>query len=322
MGLRMLATLGLAALFAGVSQMAWTVGRSDDHPIDLGPGVADRVFRDCADCPEMVVIPAGRFVMGTTEAQKERLEAENRWNGGFADELPAREIAVPEFALARTEVTLSQFRDFIDATGYRPSGVCWGFEDGEPGVHERLNWRAPGFAQGADHPVVCVTWWDAQAYARWLSLKTGEAYRLPSEAEWEYAARADAQTQYFWGDDPDAGCAFANGADETAQRTYSRTTFMACDDGAFHTAPVASYQPNAFGLSDMAGNVFEWVEDCYGDYEKTHTGSAAVVTGDCSSRVIRGGSRFSVQNLRSAHRSGTSPVVRSSGSGFRLARTL
>jgi sulfatase modifying factor 1 len=327
MGLRVLATLGVAASVAGLGQAAWGIAR---EPSAADAAAPSGVFRDCADCPEMILIPAGTFTMGTTEAQNRRRRRQQQLQAAgllseelFAAELPAREIAVPAFAMARSEVTIAQFQAFIDATGYRPSGVCWGLQDGEFSFRERINWRHAGYDQGPDHPVVCVTWWDAQAYARWLSLKTGETYRLPTEAEWEYAARAGTQTQYFWGDDADAGCAFMNGADETAQRTFAMAAVLNCDDGAPYTSPVASYQPNAFGLSDMTGNVFEWVQDCYGAYDPERTDSVAVVTGDCTSRVIRGGSwDVPPDALRSAVRAWITPTERIHNVGFRVARTV
>lgn len=321
MGLRVLATLGVATSVAGLGQAAWAIAREPGAAAASAPA---GVFRDCPDCPEMVAIPAGAFTMGTTEAQKAQLQAAELWNEElFADELPARDVAVPAFALARTEVTTAQFQAFIDATGYRPSGVCWGLQEGEFGFRERINWHQPGYEQGSDHPVVCVTWWDAQAYARWLSLRTGETYRLPTEAEWEYAARAGTQTHYFWGDDANAGCPFMNGADQTFGRTFPSYSVFTCDDGALYTSPVASYQPNAFGLSDMTGNVFEWVQDCYGAYDPERTDSVAVVTGDCSTRVVRGGSWDGRPGiLRSAYRVRNYPAIRLDDIGFRLARTV
>lgn len=321
MGLRVLATLGVAASLAGLGQAVWAIAREPGAAAALAPA---GVFRDCLDCPEMVAIPAGAFTMGTTEAQKAQLQAADFWDEErFADELPARDVTVPAFALARTEVTIAQFQAFIDATGYRPSGVCWALREGEFGFLERSNWRHPGYEQRPDHPVVCVTWWDAQAYARWLNLRTGETYRLPTEAEWEYAARAGTQTHYFWGDDPNSGCPFMNGADQTAGRKFPNASVVGCDDGALYTAPVASYRPNPFGLSDMTGNVFEWVQDCYGAYDPARADSAAVATGDCSFRVVRGGSwYYRPENLRSAYRNGIIPTLRDSLIGFRLARTV
>jgi len=321
MGLRVLATLGVAASVAGLGQAAWAIAREPGAAAASAPA---GVFRDCPDCPEMVAIPAGAFTMGTTEAQKAQQQAAELWNEElFADELPARDVTVPTFALARTEVTIAQFQAFIDATGYRPSGVCWALQEGEFGFREQINWRHPGYEQRPDHPVVCVTWWDAQAYARWLSLRTGETYGLPTEAEWEYAARAGTQTHYFWGDDPNAGCPFMNGADLTAGRTFPNVSVVGCDDGAHYTAPVASHRPNPFGLSDMTGNVFEWVQDCYSAYDPARADSAAVATGDCSLRVVRGGAWYdSPLNLRSADRDWFYPTLRGSSLGFRLARDL
>lgn len=316
MGLRILATLGAAAAVAGLSQAAWRMEPNTSSQIRL-PGP---VFSDCANCPEMVVIVAGSFKMGTTAAQVEALKAAEFWDFGlasFADELPAHLVKVSAFSLARTEVTVQQFHAFTDATGYRPSGVCWGLQKGEFGFRARINWRYPGYDQGPDHPVVCLTWWDALAYVRWLSLKTGEAYRLPSEAEWEYAARGGTRTHYYWGNDPEDACIHMNGADVSARRKFTNAITLNCNDGALYTAPVASYQPNPFGISDMTGTVFEWTQDCYGPYD------IDARYFDCSTRVIRGGSwNYLPQDVRSASRDGVDPSTRSYDIGFRLARTL
>ena len=171
---------------------------------------------------------------------------------------------------------------------------------------------------------MCVNWEDAQAYARWLSAETGKTYRLPSEAEWEYAARAGTTTRRHWGDDPDDGCAYANGADRTFEARVDNWTVMDCTDGVVWTSPVGAYRPNAFGLHDVLGNVWEWVEDCWhDDYDGApRDGSSWTTGGDCGRRVARGGSwNNSPRGLRSANRSWSGAERRTSNIGFRVART-
>lgn len=306
MGLRVLATLGLAALVAGASQAAWALGRTRDMNDPRA------FFRDCLDCPEMARLPAGRLRAKSLQ--------DGGWYGdssGYAE----REISISAFAIARREVTVEEFRTFSVVTGYRPSGICWTREslDVAPPFNPHASWRTPGFQQAVDHPVVCVTWWDAQAYARWLSLTTGKEYRLPSDSEWDYAARGGTITQYFWGDDPEAGCSFANVADATANNWLWDEAALGCDDGATHTAPVGAYLPNPFGLYDMAGNAQEWVEDCGDNADAGASGAHH----PCLHRVLRGGSwRSGSHRLRSSIRERIAPTHRSSDLGFRVARTV
>jgi formylglycine-generating enzyme required for sulfatase activity len=320
LGMRVLATLGLAAVLAAFGQLAWGMARAANATEAASHGAG---FRECPQCPDMLTIPAGNFTMGTTRPQVEQLQASQSWNDKlYGDELPARKLAVSAFALSRTEVTIAEFQAFLAATGYRPGGMCWGLHNGHLDFHRHNSWRDPGYAQDPDHPVVCVNWRDAQAYVRWLSLNTGEIYRLPTEAEWEYAARAGTQTNYFWGDEADAGCAFNNGADEQARLEFPQWQTLACDDGAPFTAAVASYAPNAFGLYDMTGNVWEWVEDCYERHAPAHTGDPAHIPA-CSHRVIRGGGwNYGAIALRTANRDPHHPATRGAALGFRVARTL
>jgi sulfatase modifying factor 1 len=172
---------------------------------------------------------------------------------------------------------------------------------------------------------VCVSWADAQAYVRWLSRKTGKGYRLLSESEWEYAARAGTTTRRPWGDVAEAGCAHANIADATARRIVPGITLgTACDDGHAYTSPAGTYHANAFGLHDMLGNVWEWTADCWSE---SHVGApadgSARMDGDCSYRVLRGGSwSNNSDGIRSAHRNGEALGTRFGGYGFRVARTL
>ena len=244
----------------------------------LGDG---EVFRDCPSCPELVVIPAGEFWMGSPASERGRDD----------DEGPQRGVRVERFALGRYEVTFEEYDRFALATG-----------------GARLDDR--GWGRGRQ-PVINVSWEDAAAYAAWLSEETGVQYRLASEAEWEYAARAGTETAYSWGNT--IGRNQANCAD-----CGSRW------DGA-RTAPVGSFAANAWGLHDMHGNVWEWVEDCSHDSYRgaPSDGRAWTSGGDCGRRVSRGGSWLSdPRNLRAADRRRNVAGDRRVVVGFRVARTL
>ena len=188
------------------------------------------------------------------------------------------------------------------------------------------DWRNPGYAQDDTHPVVCVSWEDASAYARWLGEKTGKAYRLLTEAEWEYAARAGTATARFWGDDAKRSCDNANGADLAAKAEVPGAAdwpVAACNDRFAYTAPVGSYRANAFGLHDMLGNVWEWTQDCWNaNYSGAPADGSAWATGDCSLRAVRGGSwEDAPVGLRAAYRVGSPTVIRVYIRGFRVARS-
>ena len=298
-------------------------------PGDRPGPVAGSGFRDCDACPEMAVVPAGTFRMGCVSGDDCR-----------NNEHPVHDVEVASFALSKYEVTRGQFAAFVAATDYVARGCYvyalevrsfardrWGWE-----TDQQASWEAPGFEQQPIEPVVCVSREDAKAYVQWLSRKTGQGYRLPSEAEWEYAARAGTTTPFYWGTRVDEHCSHANGTDRTAERTFrSRWDIFAwrasdCTDGVARTAAVGSYSPNAFGLYDMAGNVNEWVEDCWHDNYSgaPRDGSAWTSGGDCDRRVGRGGSwNYRVESLRSAYRG--VPFFaghRSSSVGFRVARRL
>lgn len=273
-------------------------------------------FRDCPDCPEMVIVPAGSFTMGSPPDEP----------GRDKDEGPQRKVTIAQaFAVGRFEVTRGQYAAFVQATGRETGSSCAVFSGSEYKFEGNRNWRSPGFEQTDAHPLVCVSWEEAQAYVQWLSQQTGRRYRLLSEAEWEYAAREGTTSAFIWGTDPNAGCRDANGADRTAQgKLPSNWTYSTCTDGAVFTAPVGSYAANRFGLKDMIGNAWEWTEDCYNEsYAGGPADGTAWRTGDCSRRVLRGGSWiFNPQILRSASRSWLYSSGRSDYVGFRLARTL
>ncbi len=276
--------------------------------------------------PEMIVIEAGRFTMGSPNNEPGRLEQEG----------PQREIVVIHpFALARCEVTVAEFRAFVEATGHETQAEagegCTVLNEAGTDAEQRKdrNWRNPGFPQTDAHPVVCVSWNDAVVYAEWLSRRTGQTYRLPTEAEWEYAARAGSAASRFWGDDPNAGCDFANAADQALKRRYPdyRWTTVTCDDGTIYTALAGRFKRNAFGLSDMLGNVWEWVRDCYADTLRSVPADGTSWEGAsgefCARRVVRGGGwSGGPEGVRSAFRDGFAPGSAGGLLGFRLARDL
>ena len=288
-------------------------------------------FRDCEDCPEMVVIPAGSFRMGCASG------SDDCWD----DERPVRDVEVAALAMSKHEVTRGQFAAFVAATDHIADGCSlevwrerrfardrWEWANDEEKA--QASWRAPGFRQSDDrHPVVCVSSEDAAAYAGWLSHLTGQRYRLPSEAEWEYAARAGTTTRWFWGDRASDLCTHGNGYDRSAEGGFrgDRDWNAAdCRDGMERTAPVGSFAPNAFGLHDMAGNVWEWVEDCWHDSYAGAPRDGSAWTRDCGdedSRVWRSGSwRRPPASLRSAYRYAVGLGVRQFDVGFRVARVI
>lgn len=285
----------------------------------LEPG---QTFDDCQVCPEMVVLPPGEYIRGSPANEK----------GRGRDEGPRRRVRIERtLAVARYEVTRGEYAAFANETGRGTAGHCWvgdGTLSNDWWQEARRSWRSPGFAQGERHPVVCVSWEDAKAYARWLSEKTGKGYRLLSESEWEYAARARTYTARYWGEDATGQCEHANGADAAFGEQYpgeNEPRRLSCPDGAAHTAEVGSHGANAFHLSDMLGNVWEWVEDCHHqDYVGAPAGGTAWVEGgDCGYRMLRGGSWYGHSGqLRSAARGSDNPGNRNVDTGFRVVREI
>ena len=259
----------------------------------------------------MIEIPAGRFLMGSSPAET---DAERVPLHHAQVEWPQHVVDVAPFLIGRYEVTRREYAVFVEETG-RANAECLVYAKPRYVAAAGSSWRDPTFDQDDDHPVICVDWEDAHAYTQWLSEKTGGRYRLPSEAEWEYAARAGSTGARYW--DPDAGdaCAYANVADRTSERPQ-----FDCDDPYPETSPVQYGIPNAFGLYGMLGNVGELVADCgLPDYSDAGRSAAALMTGDCSKHVGRGGSYWNdAYYLRSARRysfSGAYTIV-----GFRVAR--
>ena len=259
--------------------------------------------------PEMVVVPTGSFRMGCLSFD----------DACYDNETPVHDVGIPQpIALSKYEVTRREFSRFVRSTGYSAAVSCWVYQEarwvyGFSGWKELTDrsWRSPPFEQTDSHPVACVNWEDAKAYLAWLSREAGVQYRLPSESEWEYAARSGAITKYSWGN----------------QVGHNRANCRGCgsqwDDD--RTAPVGSFAPNAFGLHDMHGNIWELVEDCWnGSYAGAPVDGSAWTEGHCYTRVARGGSwRNGPRNLRSTNRLWRRTMsVRYYDVGFRVARTL
>lgn len=268
------------------------------------------VFQDCPECPVMVALPVGSFDMGS--------------NNGEADEKPVHRVTIGKaFAIGKTEVTRDQFAAFVIEMGYNAGDKCKTLEGDKFEERSGRSWRNPGYRQDESHPVVCINWNDAKAYVEWLSRKTGKQYRLPSEAEWEYAARAGTTTSRYWGEDnPDQDCAYANISDATFKVQMPKWTTLKCTDGYAYTAPVGSFKPNAFGLYDMLGNVTNWVEDSYHDSYAGAPTDGSVWQGDGAKRVQRGFPWIAATKARSATRGRSEPTNRIIYIGFRVARML
>lgn len=260
----------------------------------------------------MTVLPGGRFRQGSTFDDNDALPAEK----------PQHIVLIRRpLAISTTELTVANFREFAVASKRDLQG-CEVY-DGEWHHRPDASWKNPGFSQNTNHPVTCVSWNDAVAYAGWLSAKTGHRYRLPSASEWEYAARAGIDAPLPWNTSLQA-CEQANVADRTAARRYPKWSVFACRDGFVNTAPVGSFKANAFGVSDMLGNVFEWTQDCWHeDYAKAPIDGSARMDGDCSQHELRGGSWFSSPAfVRPAYRNYFGADHRSSSIGVRLVREM
>ncbi len=275
--------------------------------------------------PDMQLIPAGVFNMGSPDSEKGKSDRES----------PLHPVAIYRpFALSRCEITVGQFKRFISETDYQTDaergGGCFTLNKKSDSFEQQAsaNWKSPGFSQTDDHPVVCLSWQDAKAYTRWLSVVTQSTYRLPTEAEWEYAARTlnGSGLSRYWGDDPDKGCAYANGADQALKRALPDFGFSIapCNDSAVYTQTAGAYRRNAFGLSDMLGNAWEYVEDCYHDnYVGAPLEGSAWQGASCDRRVVRGGGWFNdPQIIRSANRDWSNPDGADNDAGFRIARAL
>jgi formylglycine-generating enzyme required for sulfatase activity len=266
--------------------------------------------RDCEKCPQMLRVEPGSFVMGSSAAEQ------GRFNSGQPQQ---RVTFARAFWLGKYEVTRGEFAAFVEASGYRRSPGAQ-----VPGEATDY-WRRPGFEQTDRDPVVNVTWEDAQAYVAWLSRTSGKTYRQPSEAEWEYAARAGTTTSFFWGDEEHEACRYANVGDfafADGLKTSRRGLFP-CTDGHVQTAPVGSFPANAWGFHDMLGNAQEWTMDCWNaTYDGLPANGDARLSGDCYQRAVRGGSWLADAALvRSAARVVQRIGYTDAHVGFRVARS-
>ena len=278
--------------------------------------------------PPMVTIPGGEFAMGN---------ADDPVNADYPASVPVHKVRIKSFRLAKYETTVLQFRQFIEATGYQMGSDCWKLASNEWGMeYGNLSWNSPAIARSDYQPVMCVSQKDAQAYVQWLSKETGKRYRLPSEAEWEYAARGGSKNGYAFRDKPAELCKHANVFDRTGKAAIAKLTGKTasepvdCDDHAELTTVVGMYQPNAFGLHDMLGNAGELVQDCqHLTYENAPTDGSAW-TDNC--KAFHGGAmaihRGGNYNNRVV---GASPTARghagtdnrsSVGEGFRIAEDV
>jgi formylglycine-generating enzyme required for sulfatase activity len=275
--------------------------------------------------PDMVVIPAGSFMMGSPEGEADRMNNEG----------PRHRVTFSRgFALAQTEVTVGDFRLFVNDTGYRTDAEeagasrVYDLNSGRMDRQSGIDWRHDyaGSQASDDLPVLHVSWNDARAYAQWLSDRTGRSYRLPSEAEFEYALRAGTQTPYWWGSGtPNSAVENLTGdRDQSPTGARWNVAFRRYSSGFWGPAPVGSLEANPFGLYDMGGNVMEWVEDCWHDsYVRAPGDGTAWVNPGCNRRVIRGGAWSSTPAMsRSAFRIASDPEGSDMRVGFRIARDL
>ena len=298
------------------------VGKKSELHIVLMP-IAKQPKVPTTPEPEMVLIEGGCFQIGSPESEEGRGLDEARHN-----------VCVKDFYLGKYEVTVGEFRRFIKATGYKTDAErstsgktgCFALDSDDKDQpwawRSWASWKKPYKHQANqdEHPVECVSWNDTLAYVEWLSEQSGQTYRLPTEAEWEYAARAGTTTARYWGEEVDAkACRYANVLDKG---NWSKPVFP-CDDGYKYTAPVGQFEPNAFGLYDMLGNVREL---CCSEYKAVYEGQEQRCKGNNragANRVLRGGSWGSGWgSLRVADRASVSRATSAGSEGFRLARSL
>lgn len=271
----------------------------------------------CADCPEMALVDGGVFLMGRDGGEPKRYDG------------PVRRINIDKpYYLSKYEVTYAQFEAFVDAENYRPVQGCNVFQNGKWGWADWANWQNPGLSDAPkpQDPVVCVSWNDATAYVGWLAKKTGQPYRLPTEAEWEFAARDGTTGAFAWDGPAENGCTAANMFDVTGKADFPAAPWdsAACDDGHAQDAPVGSFQPTSAGIYDLLGNVWEWTQDCYVlpyPEDGPRDGSAVEVAGECERRTVRGGSwETRPSRLAPAFRGRDAPEAGFRTFGIRVAR--
>jgi formylglycine-generating enzyme required for sulfatase activity len=274
----------------------------------IKPGSGES-FRDCPDCPEMVAVPAGSFLMGSAEDDRPQ----------STGEVPQHRVTISKpFAAGKAAVTRDEFDAFVRDSGYSMDGGCYISAGAELKVDSTKSYLTPGYQQTGAHPAVCVSVNDALAYTAWLSKKTGENYRLLSEAEREYVTRAGTTTPFWWGASISPDQANYDGTAEVYRGGGQKGEFRR------KPVPVTSFQPNPWGLYQVHGNIWEWVEDCWEEsYKGAPDDGSAWTSADCSRRVLRGGAwRNPPASLRAASRLKGYAQIRYVSFGFRVARTL
>ena len=301
----------LGSLTVATAQESKEAGGEKQITIDLGGSVKLK----------LVLIPAGEFKMGSGESAEDTAAFFNKTYGEdllkadfFKDEHPQHRVRITKpFYLGTYHVTRGQFRQFVADTGYKtdaekgekPGAWGWNPDKKEFGFNEKYSWRNAGFEQTDEHPVVNVSWNDAVAFCKWLSSKEGKTYRLPTEAEWEYACRAGTTTRYYSGDDPETLAKVGNVADAAAKAKFPDWKYtIKANDGYVFTAPVGKFKPNAFGLYDMHGNAWQWCADWYGaEYYAASPADDPTGPDSGNGRVLRGGSwDYGPNYARSANR--------------------
>jgi sulfatase modifying factor 1 len=315
--------LGLAAGFACLTNQSASQTTVAAQEITNGIGM------------RLITIPAGEFDMGSAEPAAKLADSFKIDVMFFGDQYPLHHVRITRpFYLGTCEVTVGQWRDFVKDTGYRTEAEAdgkgsWGY-DSEKTMRKpeqrwlrkpELTWRSPGFAQADEHPVVHVSWNDAKAFCDWLSRKEKKTYRLPTEAEWEYACRAGTKSRYSTGDAPESLKGYANIADRTANRKFTDWPFTDFEDGYVFTSPIGTFKANAYGVHDMHGNVWEWCADWYDSkYYSKSPASDPVNTTPATNRVIRGGGwdYYVGGRCQSASRAAHAPSTRYDYLGFRV----
>jgi formylglycine-generating enzyme required for sulfatase activity len=310
--------------FGTIYLFGWLVPAANPGHVSLAENVPASLhprgtFKDCEDCPEMVALSAGEFMMGSLEDEPRREPDEG---------LPRRVVIKKPIAIGKFEVTVHQFATFVTETQIPAGNLCQVIVGDNGKGHSSFivgppesSFREPGFAVDGTHPAVCISWDDAERYVAWLKGRTGKPYRLPTEAEWEYAARAGTQTRYSFGDDATALCAYGRFADPGSSFPWR----AGCSSGAAGPIPVGQLTPNPWGIFDMHGNAWEWVEDCWttNTSEIPTDGSAFSRPNGCNIRVMRGGSWANgPSRQRSAARRDMVKWVHYNNIGFRIALSL
>ena len=309
----------LAVIFAFI--LLAIAERAEAQTVKVG-----QTFRDCLDCPEMVVLPAGNFLMGLSDVEAKRDTQQeplldkilNQWHW-TKSAMPQHPVKIQKpFGLGKYPVTRGEFAVFAREMGFSTDQPCQVPTHNKLRFSAEAGWRRPGYDQSDRDPVVCVSWDEAHAYVAWLNVKLARGnaatpdrpYRLPSEAEWEYAARAGTQTTRWWGDAIGSNKAVCNHCGSPWDNQQP--------------APIGSYGSNDFGLGDMLGNVWQWTEDCWnGNYAGAPENGSAWQTGNCAQKVLRGGGWLSdPAALTSASRAPAVEGLRANFDGFRVAKEL